>query len=62
MQSQFKPVLRAEAARMLGVSTATIRNWERSGKLRPSMYTASGVRIYDRRIVERLAAERAAGT
>src|SRR3954471_11048696 len=35
-----------EAASFLGVSTATLRNWDRSGKLRPRRHPQNGYRIY----------------
>src|SRR5262245_52082169 len=35
-----------EAAEFLGVSTATLRNWDRSGKLRPRRHPQNGYRIY----------------
>src|SRR4029453_19408914 len=36
----------AEAARFLAVSTATLRNWDRSGKLTPRRHPQNGYRIY----------------
>ena len=36
----------SEAAEFLGVSTATLRNWDRSGKLRPRRHPQNGYRIY----------------
>jgi PAS domain S-box-containing protein len=35
-----------EAAEFLGVSTATLRNWDRAGKLRPRRHPQNGYRIY----------------
>ena len=35
-----------EAAEYLGVSTATLRNWDRSGKLKPRRHPQNGYRIY----------------
>src|SRR5689334_18841788 len=35
-----------EAAEFLGVSTATLRNWDRSGKLKPRRHPQNGYRIY----------------
>jgi len=57
--STFDPVLTTEAARILGVSTETVRLWERKGIL-PAHKTTGGVRLFDRADVERLAAERRA--
>ena len=51
------PCLAAEAARILGVTPATVRLMESRGEL-PATRTESGVRIFDRADVERLAAER----
>jgi excisionase family DNA binding protein len=36
----------SEAAQYLGVSTATLRNWDRSGKLTPRRHPQNGYRIY----------------
>jgi DNA-binding transcriptional MerR regulator len=44
---------------MLHVSPETVRLWERSGHLR-ALRTEGGVRLFDRRDVERLAREREA--
>ena len=35
-----------EAAEYLGVSAATLRNWDRSGKLKPRRHPQNGYRIY----------------
>lgn len=35
-----------EAASYLGVSTATLRNWDRTGKLKPRRHPQNGYRIY----------------
>jgi hypothetical protein len=35
-----------QAASYLGVSTATLRNWDRSGKLKPRRHPQNGYRIY----------------
>jgi excisionase family DNA binding protein len=53
------PCLAAEAARILSVTPATVRLMESRGELRATR-TASGVRIFDRADVERLAAKRTA--
>src|SRR6185295_16227154 len=45
--SNFADVLSiSEAADYLGVSTATLRNWDRSGKLKPRRHPQNGYRIY----------------
>jgi excisionase family DNA binding protein len=51
-------LLTAEVAQLLGVSAATVRLWERAGRLRATK-TTHGVRIFDRRDIERLVRERA---
>ena len=35
-----------EAAAYLGVSRATLRNWDRAGKLKPRRHPQNGYRIY----------------
>ena len=50
-------LLTNDAARYLSVSPQTIRVWERRGKL-SAVKTERGVRLFDRRDVERLARER----
>ena len=37
-----------EAAKLLGVTSKTLRNWDRSGKLRPARNPANGYRLYRR--------------
>ncbi len=49
----------ADAARILDVVPATVRQMERSGRL-PARRTAGGIRLFCRADVERLAAARAA--
>jgi excisionase family DNA binding protein len=48
----------SEAARIVGVSAQTIRDWVAAGKL-PALRTGIG-RVFEIRAVERLAQERAA--
>ena len=59
MEPMFDPLLTNEAARVLAVSPETVRFWERVGRLR-AVKTASGLRLFDRRDVERLARDREA--
>jgi excisionase family DNA binding protein len=47
----------ADAARLLGVVPATVRQMERDGRL-PAQRTAGGMRLFRREDVERLAAVR----
>lgn len=37
-----------EAAGLLGVSASTIRNWDRSGKLKAIRHPVNNYRLYDR--------------
>ncbi len=48
----------ADAARILGVVPATVRQLERNGRL-PAIRTAGGIRLFRRADVERFARERA---
>lgn len=50
-------LLSADAARLAGVTPATVRAWERDGKLNASR-TPSGVRLFRRTDVEEIVAER----
>ena len=50
----------SDVARRLGVTPATVRLWERLGRI-PATRTLSGTRLFVAADVERLAAERAAG-
>ena len=53
----FDPILTGEASRITKVTPDTIRAWARSGRL-PARKLAGGVRLFDRRDVQRLAEER----
>ena len=48
------------AAQICGVAPDTIRLWARSGRL-PAVITPAGIRLYDKTVVEQLAARRAGG-
>lgn len=50
----------SDAARVLGVVPATVRAMALSGRLPPATMTESGIRLFRRGDVERLAAERTA--
>ena len=56
MTTQSDAILSSEAARILGVSAQTVHYLEKTGRL-PAM-RASGVRIFQREDVLRLATER----
>ncbi len=43
-----------EAASFLGVSTTTLRNWDRSGKLKAHRHPINGYRLYRREDLEAL--------
>jgi len=53
------PCLTAEAARVLQVAEGTVRRWADEGRITVRR-TESGLRVFDREELERLAAERAA--
>jgi len=59
MPQAIDPLLTSEVARILEVSSETVRVWERLGRL-PALKTGRGVRLFDRRDVERLVRERRA--
>ena len=50
-------LLTADVARLAVVTPATVRNWANAGSL-PARRTISGVRLFDRRDVERFIAAR----
>jgi len=43
-----------QAADMIGVSPATLRNWDRSGKLKAVRHPLNRYRLYRREVVEEL--------
>ena len=44
----------SEAAALLGVSTSTIRNWDRSGGLKAIRHPINNYRLYDRQQLQEL--------
>jgi DNA-binding transcriptional MerR regulator len=56
-QKQSDQMLTAEAARLAEVTPATVRLWEKLGKLTATR-TASGVRLFNRSDVEAIARTR----
>jgi excisionase family DNA binding protein len=44
----------SEAAEILGVSTKTLRNWDRAGKVKALRHPVNGYRIYPRSQIEEL--------
>ena len=57
MQATSSLLLTSEVARLIGVAPETVRVWERTGRLAAAK-TSSGVRLFARADVERLARER----
>jgi DNA-binding transcriptional MerR regulator len=51
-------ILSSEAARIAQVSVQSIRQWERTGRLRAIAKTSSGLRVFSRADVEQIARER----
>jgi predicted site-specific integrase-resolvase len=43
-----------EAADFLGVSPATLRNWDRAGKLTPCRHPVNGYRLYRKEDLEQI--------
>jgi len=54
MQDSTQLLTTADAARIVGVSSETIRSWENEGKL-SAVRTASGIRLFARDEIERAA-------
>ncbi len=46
-----------EAAETLGVSKATLRNWDKAGKLKPHRHPLNGYRLYCRKELDGLLKE-----
>ncbi len=53
-------VIVSKAAEILGVSTGTLRNWDREGKLKAERNPVNRYRLYRRSDLERILAERQA--
>ncbi|MCA3269342.1 MAG: MerR family DNA-binding transcriptional regulator [Thalassospira sp.] len=43
-----------EAAKTLGVSSSTLRNWDKAGKLRPCRHPVNGYRLYNHKELKAL--------
>jgi len=43
-----------QAAKRLGVSRSTLRNWDKAGKLEPFRHPVNGYRLYSRAKLEKL--------
>jgi excisionase family DNA binding protein len=61
MAERSQPITTGEASRILRVGEDTIRKWSDAGRL-PAVRASSGARIFERRDVEQLAAQRATAT
>ena len=59
-EDQADHIFTGEAARILDVSSETVRWWERIGRLPAALRVGRGVRLFDRGTVLRLAAARKA--
>lgn len=57
LQIESRQVSLAEAAQLLGVSKATLRNWDKAGKLTASRHPINGYRLYDLEELKRLQAQ-----
>jgi type I restriction enzyme M protein len=61
MKGQKQSFTVSEAADLLGVTTTTLRNWDKSGKLKPSRDPINGYRLYQVEDITRLLQERRYG-
>lgn len=50
-----------EAAKMLGVTTLTLRNWDKTGKLKPMRHPMNNYRVYKMETIETLLKDMAEG-
>jgi type I restriction-modification system DNA methylase subunit len=57
LQIDSRQVSLAEAAQLLSVSKATLRNWDKAGKLTASRHPINGYRLYDLEELKRLQAQ-----
>ncbi|MCX6715644.1 MAG: MerR family DNA-binding transcriptional regulator [Candidatus Taylorbacteria bacterium] len=55
--SESKLITIKEAASMLGVTTLTLRNWDKNGKLIPSRHPLNNYRVYKRADIDNLIEE-----
>ncbi len=53
-QQTSKLISIKQAASMLGVTPLTLRNWDKSGKLKASRHPMNNYRVYKREEVEKL--------
>lgn len=57
LQIESRQISLAEAAQLLGVSKATLRNWDKAGKLTASRHPINGYRQYDLEELKKLQAQ-----
>ncbi|MDO8527900.1 MAG: helix-turn-helix domain-containing protein [Deltaproteobacteria bacterium] len=54
MENLQNYIMVREAAKFLGVSTGTLRNWEKSGKIKTHRNPVNGYRLYKKKDLEAL--------
>ena len=54
MENLQNYIMVREAAQFLGVSTGTLRNWEKSGKIKTHRNPVNGYRLYKKKDLEAL--------
>ncbi len=54
MDNQTKLIRIKDAARLLGVTTLTLRNWDNAGKLKALRHPLNNYRVYRRSDIEKL--------
>lgn len=54
MENLQNYIMIREAARFLGVSAGTLRNWEKSGKIKTHRNPVNGYRLYKKKDLEAL--------
>ncbi|MBI2337017.1 MAG: MerR family DNA-binding transcriptional regulator [Deltaproteobacteria bacterium] len=54
MENLQSYIMVREAARFLGVSAGTLRNWEKSGKIKTHRNPVNGYRLYKKKDLEAL--------
>jgi len=61
MEQELKKFITVkEAAKLLGVTTLTLRNWDKNGKLEAGRHPFNNYRVYERKDIDKLLAEIAA--
>ena len=52
MENKFLTI--KQAAKKLGVTSLTLRNWDKSGKFKPSRHPLNNYRVYESKSVDKL--------